>query len=102
MIFLLQFIAQVLGFLETLIIIVAICSWLIAFNVINLYNPVVRSIWDGLNAVIDPMLRPIRRFLPSFGGLDLSPLILIFLIEFIKGVVIPNVAAALVTHQAYP
>jgi len=77
------------------IIIVAIMSWLIAFNVINIYNDLVRSIWNGLNAVTEPVLRPIRNTLPSLGGIDISPvvlLLLIFLIEdIIQRYIYPNV-----------
>ena len=66
------------------IIAVAILSWLIAFNVINIHNDFVRSIWNGLNALTEPLLRPIRRFLPYFGGLDISPIILLLIIYFIS------------------
>ena len=96
MLYLLQFIVWLLNLLEFMIIIVAIMSWLIAFNVINIYNSGVRAVYDGLNAVIDPLLRPIRRFIPIAGGLDISPLILIVVIELIKQVLIPNIAGALV------
>lgn len=92
MIFFLQFIDWVLSLIEVIIFIVAIMSWLIAFNVINVYNSGVRSIWDALNAITEPMLRPIRRYLPLMGGIDISPLILIVLIEFIRKVLIPNIA----------
>ena len=70
------------------IIAVAIMSWLIAFNVINLYNNVVRSIWNGLNALTEPVLRPIRNVLPNFNGLDLSPLVLLLLIFLIQDIII--------------
>ena len=70
------------------IIVVAIMSWLVAFNVINLYNNVVRSIWNGLNALTEPVLRPIRNILPNFNGLDLSPLVLLLLIFLIQDVII--------------
>ncbi len=77
------------------IIIVAIMSWLIAFNVINIYNDLVRSIWGGLNAVTEPLLRPIRSVLPQMGGIDISPVVLllvIFLIEdIIQRYIYPNV-----------
>ena len=66
------------------IIIVALMSWLISFNVINIHNNMVRSIWNGLNAVTEPALYRIRRFLPDMGGVDLSPIILIFIIWFIQ------------------
>ena len=70
------------------IIAVAIMSWLIAFNVINLYNNLVRSIWNGLNALTEPVLRPIRNMLPNFNGLDLSPLVLLLLIFLIQDIII--------------
>ena len=65
------------------IVIVAIMSWLIAFNVINVYNEFVRSIWNALNALTEPVLRPIRQFLPSLGGLDISPVVLILILQFL-------------------
>jgi YggT family protein len=74
---------------------VAIMSWLIAFNVINVYNDVVRTIWNALNAVTEPLLKPIRSILPAFGGLDISPVILLLLIflvqDIIERYVYPNV-----------
>ena len=66
------------------IIIVALMSWLISFNVINIHNDIVRSIWNGLNGVTEPALRRIRRFLPNMGGLDISPIILIFIVWFVQ------------------
>jgi YggT family protein len=66
---------------------VAIMSWLIAFNVINVYNDIVRSIWNALNALTEPVLRPIRNALPNFGGLDISPIILLLIIYLIKQVI---------------
>lgn len=66
------------------IVIVAIMSWLIAFNVINVYNEFVRSIWNALNALTEPALRPIRRVLPNMGGMDISPVVLILVIIFIR------------------
>ena len=66
------------------IIIVALMSWLISFNVINIHNNMVRSIWNGLNGLVEPALRQIRRFLPAMGGLDISPIILIFVIWFVQ------------------
>ena len=69
------------------IIIVAIMSWLIAFNVINVHNDFVRSIWNALNAVTEPLLRPIRNILPALGGLDISPVILLLLIFLIQDII---------------
>jgi YggT family protein len=69
-----------------LIIASAILSWLVAFNVVNTRNDVVRSIWSFLDAVTEPALRPIRRILPNLGGVDISPILLILLIIFIQNI----------------
>ncbi|MDB5507974.1 MAG: hypothetical protein JWL93_443 [Hyphomicrobiales bacterium] len=65
----------------------AIMSWLIAFDVVNIRNRVVRAIWDTLTAVTEPVLAPIRRRMPQMGGLDLSPVIVIIGIWFIQMVI---------------
>ena len=66
------------------LIIWVILNWLIAFNVINTRNRFVYSVGDFLNRVTEPVLRPLRRVLPSPGGIDLSPLVLILLLYFIR------------------
>jgi YggT family protein len=90
---------ELLGFFSYLItlytyIVIAgvIMSWLMAFNIVNPYNPVVRSIWQALNAVTEPLLRPIRRLMPDLGGLDISPVILLLGCFFVQSVVLPNIA----------
>lgn len=65
-------------------IISAVMSWLVAFGVINIHNGAVRSIWDTLNAITEPALRQIRRFLPNLNGIDISPVIVILLIWFVQ------------------
>jgi len=62
----------------------AVLSWLIAFNVVNSYNPTVRMIWDFLYRVTEPALRPIRAILPNLGGIDISPVILIIALMFLR------------------
>jgi len=84
---LLDVVLLVLQLYTYVIIVVAIMSWLIAFNVINVYNSLVRAIWDGLNAITEPALRPIRRLLPNFSGLDLSPLVLLLVIFLIQDII---------------
>jgi YggT family protein len=69
------------------IIIVAILSWLVAFNVINIYNDFVRAVWNTLNALTEPLLRPIRAVLPNLGGIDISPIILILIIWLIEDII---------------
>jgi YggT family protein len=62
----------------------AILSWLIAFNVVNMRNQVVAMIAEALWRLTEPALRPIRRFLPNLGGLDISPVVLILLLIFVQ------------------
>ncbi len=62
----------------------AIFSWLVAFNVVNVRNSVVGAIGDFLYRVTEPALRPIRTVMPNLGGIDISPVILILLIIFIR------------------
>ena len=74
----------VLDIYKWIVIASVIVSWLTAFNVINSHNNFVRSLLRILYALTEPVFRPIRRLLPSFGGLDLSPLVVIILIETLK------------------
>jgi YggT family protein len=67
-----------------LLIAQAILSWLLAFGVVNRYNRGVAVIGDFLYRVTEPALRPIRRWLPSFGGIDISPVVLILLLMFLE------------------
>ena len=85
---LLGFISYVITLYVYIIIAGAVMSWLIAFNVINPHNQFVRSLWQGLNALTEPALRPIRRMLPDLGGIDISPLVLILICFFIQSVVL--------------
>ncbi len=64
----------------------AVLSWLIAFNVINTRNRFVYTVMDALYRITEPALRPIRRVLPNFGGIDLSPIIVILILYFIQSV----------------
>lgn len=65
----------------------AVLSWLVAFNVVNPHNNVVRAIGETLYRLTEPALRPIRNVLPSLGGLDISPVILIIILLFIQRLV---------------
>jgi YggT family protein len=62
----------------------AVLSWLVAFNVVNPHNNVVRTIGEALYRLTEPALRPIRQVVPSIGGLDISPVILIILLLFLQ------------------
>ena len=67
-----------------LLIAAAVLSWLIAFNVVNTRNQAVAMVGDFLYRITEPALRPIRNMLPNLGGLDISPVILILIIIFIR------------------
>jgi len=69
------------------IIAAAILSWLVAFNVVNRYNEIVRSIWNLVTALTEPLLRPIRGMVPNFGGIDISPVILLLGIFFLERII---------------
>jgi YggT family protein len=85
----------ILDIYKYMLIAVAILSWLIAFNVVNIRNDFVRAVWDTLGRLTDPVLRPIRERLPNFGGIDISPLIvfiiILFIEDFIQRYIWPNV-----------
>jgi len=100
MIELLAFISYLIQLYTYVILASVIMSWLIGFNVINLYNPVVRTIYTALNAMTEPLLRPIRGFirrvLPDLGGIDISPIFLLLACYFVQSVIIPNIAKLVV------
>lgn len=77
------------------IFITVIMSWLISFNVVNMQNQFVALIWRVTNALTEPVLAPIRRVLPNLGGLDLSPIVLLLLVFFVKAVVRTQLCPAL-------
>ena len=73
-----------LNVLWWIIIIQAILSWLLAFNVLNTSSPFVRQVAYGLDRVTAPIYRPIRRILPDFGGIDFSPMVVLILIMILQ------------------
>jgi YggT family protein len=73
-----------------IIVVQAIMSWLIAFNVINTHNDFVRSIWTALDKMTEPLYRPIRKIMPDFGALDLSPMVVLLILYILMNVVLPN------------
>jgi YggT family protein len=81
---LLLVIYEALDLYKWVVIGAAVLSWLIAFNVVNIRNDVVRSVWNVLDALTTPLLRPIRNFLPNLGGIDISPVILLLVISFVQ------------------
>lgn len=95
MLALIQTILLALDIYWWIIIAAAVFSWLYAFNVVNSGNQLVGSIGTFLYKATEPALRPIRRFLPDLGGIDISPIILLLIIFFIRQFIITTVAPAL-------
>ena len=77
-----------------IIVVQAILSWLIAYNVINTGNKLVRDVWNALGTMTEPLYRPIRRVLPDFGALDLSPLVVLLILYILMNIVIPSLYQA--------
>ena len=70
----------------------AVLSWLLAFGVINRYNRGVSVIGDFLYRITEPALRPIRAILPNFGGIDISPIVLILILYFVSDLIVEDLA----------
>lgn len=85
----------ILGVVRTVILIHFIMSWLLSFQVLNLRQPIVAQIWDGLNRLLEPIYGPIRRILPQMGGLDLSPLVALLGVYAIEIILRNNASAFL-------
>jgi len=78
---------MILQLLVWIIIAQAIISWLVAFKVINTSSNFVRTLLTGLDRLTAPLYRPIRKILPDFGGIDLSPIVLILAIQIVRKLV---------------
>lgn len=71
-----------------IIIVQAVMSWLVAFKVLSIQNPTVRSIWGGLERVTEPVYAPVRRIIPPLGGLDLTPMAVLLIIFFLQRLIV--------------
>lgn len=96
MVALFQLIDTVINIYIWLLIIWAVLSWLVAFNVVNTSNRLVYLVGDFLNRVTEPALRPIRRLMPDLGGIDISPMILILLLIFLRNLLFYDILPALI------
>ena len=93
--FILFILQNVIGLLVIAIIVSAVLSWLVAFNVINLRNAFVYNVARVLDAVTTPVLRPFRRFIPPLGGVDISPIIAILVLQGLSRYLLPWLAQPL-------
>ena len=96
MLALIQTIVLALDIYWWLIIASAVFSWLYAFNVVNPRNQFVGSVGNALFRITEPALRPIRRLLPDLGGIDISPIILLLIIFFLRQFIITTIAPAVI------
>jgi YggT family protein len=91
----LEIILLILDLYWWVVLAMIIMSWLISFNIINTRNQFVDMVWRFLLAVTEPVLKPIRRIMPKFSGLDISPIILFLIIFFVQRIIVlyiyPNV-----------
>ena len=83
----LEIILLILDLYWWVVLAMIIMSWLISFSVINTRNQFVDMVWRALIGLTDPVLRPIRRMLPRFSGIDISPIVLFLIIFFIQRVI---------------
>lgn len=88
-----QILMLILDIAQFIIIAHIIMSWLINFQVLNLRQPVIASIWQGLNGLLEPIYGWVRRFLPNIGGLDLAPLVVLIAVYALRIVLVNNMAA---------
>jgi YggT family protein len=91
-----QIVGYVISIVIVLVIVQFVLSLLISFNVVNMHNDFVQAIWRSVNALLEPLLRPIRRIMPATGAIDFSPLVLIVLLNIIQ-IVLDNAARASLT-----
>ena len=80
-----------LSVLMWIIIVQAVLSWLVAFNVVNTHSDFVRQLLYALGRMTEPLYRPIRRILPDFGAIDFSPLVVLLIIQILRSKVLPAI-----------
>jgi YggT family protein len=90
-----QILMLILDIAQFIIIAHIIVSWLINFQVLNRRQPLVASVWDGLNRLLEPVYSRVRRLLPAMGGLDLAPLVVLIGVYVLRILLINNAAAFL-------
>lgn len=81
----------ILGVVYFIMIAHIIMSWLINFQVLNLQQPIVYQIWQGLNRLLEPIYAPIRRFMPDLGGIDLAPLVALIVVISLRIYILPSI-----------
>ena len=93
MLSLFQILNMLLDIVWFVVIVHIIMSWLINFQVLNVYQPIVGQLWRGLNQLLAPMYNRIRRILPQMGGLDLAPLVVLVVLMILRTIIRNNAIA---------
>ena len=88
---LLEIVFYLMSIISMVVIVQFVLSLLISFNVVNMHNNFVASLWRAVNAILDPLLNPIRRIMPDTGMIDFSPMVLLILLRIVA-IVIGNLA----------
>ncbi|WP_299047466.1 YggT family protein [uncultured Tateyamaria sp.] len=86
-----QLLDLILSVVYVIMIVHIIMSWLINFNVLNLHQQLVASIWTGLNKLLEPIYQPIRRFMPDTHPLDLAPLVAFVIVIALRSIILPAI-----------
>ncbi len=97
---LLMLISSVLSLISTALLVWVVLGLLIQFDVVNRYNPLVSKVFKVLEQLVNPMLRPIQRFVPLIANMDFSPLVLILLINFLNNVIAQAMMSQSLVSQA--
>ena len=88
-----EIVSYLISIIVTVVIVQFVLSLLITFNVVNLHNNFVAAIWQAVNAILEPVLRPVRKLMPDTGSLDFSPMILIIGLTVLQ-IILRNLAMA--------
>lgn len=88
-----QIVSYLISIIVMVVIVQFVLSLLISFNVVNMQNQFVESLWRAVNAILEPLLAPVRKFMPDTGGIDFSPMIVIILLTIVQ-IVLRNLAYA--------
>ena len=88
-----EIVSYLISIIVTVVIVQFVLGLLISFNVVNMHNQFVESLWRAVNAILEPILAPVRRFMPDTGAIDFSPMVVIVLLTILQ-IVLRNLAYA--------
>jgi YggT family protein len=89
-----QLVDTIISIYIWIIIIQVMLSWLVAFKVVNTGNRVIYVIGDALFRLTEPVMRPVRKFIPAIGGFDLSPVVVILVLVFVRNLIVVDLASS--------